>query len=336
MGQRASDQFPRLDRGPWSIYAVEKRSSPSSTSSASVPSARRWWPTSAATSSARFRPARRLLRRARDGRARRHAHSGRVGRGRRCASNASRDRGFGDDAAECLGTILVLSVIAPALAPVRRFDHRLFAAVTAAFNRKTGARRAPRTGRRKAPSRRSVGDATPPCEPCDRSGARRRRLGVRASVSRARASGLSLVGARAALGDGQSRVHHSRPSSGSTRTGVISFAPARFPRGRSSPPSGSRSDSSSPRRDRRVRRRGLPGVSTRCVCCVRTRRPSDARPRERPARRSRRERTEATNVRGGERDPWRIDERLAEEAASARARRSGGCSKSGAIRRARG
>lgn len=56
-----------------------------------------------------------------------------------CVSNVSRDRGF-RAAAECLGTLLVLFVIAPALAPVLGFAIVSFAAVTAAFNRKTGAR----------------------------------------------------------------------------------------------------------------------------------------------------------------------------------------------------
>jgi ATP-binding cassette subfamily B (MDR/TAP) protein 10 len=56
-----------------------------------------------------------------------------------CVSNVSRDRGF-RAAAECLGTLLVLFVIAPALAPVLGFAIVSFASVTAAFNRKTGAR----------------------------------------------------------------------------------------------------------------------------------------------------------------------------------------------------
>ena len=56
-----------------------------------------------------------------------------------CVSNVSRDRGF-RAAAECLGTLLVLFVIAPALTPVLGFAIVSFAAVTAAFNRKTGAR----------------------------------------------------------------------------------------------------------------------------------------------------------------------------------------------------
>ena len=53
------------------------------------------------------------------------------------AANVSRDRGF-RAIGECLGTLVVLFSIAPALAPVLGFSVVSLAAVTATFNRKNG------------------------------------------------------------------------------------------------------------------------------------------------------------------------------------------------------
>ena len=53
------------------------------------------------------------------------------------AANVSRDRGF-RAIGECLGTLVVLFSIAPALAPVLCFSVVSLAAVTATFNRKNG------------------------------------------------------------------------------------------------------------------------------------------------------------------------------------------------------
>ena len=53
------------------------------------------------------------------------------------AANVSRDRGF-RAIGECLGTLVVLFSIAPALAPELCFSVVSLAAVTATFNRKNG------------------------------------------------------------------------------------------------------------------------------------------------------------------------------------------------------
>ena len=115
-----------------------------------------------------------------------------------CVSNVSRDRGF-RAAAECLGTILVLSVIAPALAPVLGFAIVSFAAVTAAFNRKTGARFSADGAAQGAVA--SNASATLSAVRTVRSfgGETAASQSFARDVSRARASGLSLSGARAGL-----------------------------------------------------------------------------------------------------------------------------------------